>query len=146
MFTPPLGFHFRVEVLGLPPNADDLRFTEVGGLSVEVATEEFAEGGENRFVQKYPGRARYADLVLKRGLLKKSSVWEWIRASVEDMVIKPLNVNVSLLNEKHEPLMTWKLVNAWPVKWAVSDLNATSNTFVVESMQLAYQYCTIDKS
>ena len=70
-YYPPVGFHFKVEVLGLPPNDNDVRFTEVGGLSVELGTEEVAEGGENRFVQKYPTRAKYPELVLKRGLLLK---------------------------------------------------------------------------
>jgi len=51
VYYPPVGFHFKVEVLGLPPNDFDVRFTEVSGLSVELATEEVAEGGENRFVQ-----------------------------------------------------------------------------------------------
>ena len=146
MFTPPLGFHFAVEVLGLPPSRDDLRFTEVSGLSVEVATEEFAEGGENRFVQKYPGRPKYADLQLKRGLLRNGHVFDWVRASIQDMEIRPLDVVVTLLGAEHTPLMTWLLVKAWPVKWSVSDLNATSNSFVVESMQLAYQHFRIIKS
>ena len=57
-----------MEVLGLS-NDNDVRFTEVGGLSLEVTTEEVAEGGENRFIQKYPGRVKYPELVLKRGLL-----------------------------------------------------------------------------
>jgi phage tail-like protein len=146
MFTPPLGFHFRVQVLGLAPLADDLRFTEVGGLGAEVATEEVAEGGENRYTQRYPGRAKYPDLVLKRGLLKQSAIWDWARSAIEDLIVVPQSVDVTLLNESHEPLMTWHLVNAYPVKWSVSDLNATSNSFVVESMQLAYQYFTLDKS
>src|SRR5262245_60281327 len=68
-YYPPVGFHFRVDVLGLPPNEHDNRFTDVSGLSVELSGEEVAEGGENRFVQKYPTRAKYPELVLKRGLL-----------------------------------------------------------------------------
>lgn len=146
MYTPPLGFHFRVQVLGLAPMADDLRFTEVGGLAVEVATEEVPEGGENRYTQKYPGRAKYADLVLKRGLLKNSGIWLWARNAIENLIVVPLPVDVTLLNESHEPLMTWHLTNAYPVKWSVSDLNATSNSFVVESMQLAYQQFSLDPS
>ena len=53
-YYPPAAFHFKVEVLGLTRNENDVRFTEVGGLSVEMATEEVAEGGENRFIQKFP--------------------------------------------------------------------------------------------
>ena len=147
MYTPPVGFHFKVEILGLDRAVDDdVRFSEVGGLGFEVATEEVPEGGENRFIQRYPLRAKYPDLVLKRGLLKSSAIWDWTRDCIENLDIQPKNVDVKLLNEKHEPLITWHLVGAYPVKWAVTDLNATNNAIVVESLQLAYQYFTVDKS
>lgn len=147
MYMPPVGFHFKMEVLGLDRAVDDdVRFTDVGGLSLEVATEEVPEGGENRYIQRYPVRSKYPDLVLKRGLLKNSAIWDWIRDSIENLDIKPKNVDVKLLNEKHEPLVTWHLVGAWPVKWSVSDLSASANAIVVESLQLAYQYFTVDKS
>ena len=145
MFTPPVGFHFKVEVLGLAPVADDLRFVEVGGLALEVATEELAEGGENRFVQRYPGRTKYGDLVLKRGLLRSSEVWNWARRAIEDLDVEPHDVDVKLLNEKHEPLMTWHVIGAFPVKWSISDLNATANSFVVETLTLAYRHFRLDK-
>jgi len=61
---------------GIPPNDSDLRFSEASGLNVEIPTEEFAEGGENRFTQKYPLRPKYAELILKRGLLKSSTISE----------------------------------------------------------------------
>lgn len=144
-YYPPVGFHFRVEVLGLTPNDNDVRFTEVGGLSMEMSTEEVAEGGENRFLQKYPVRAKYPELVLKRGLLTSSEVLGWIRSAIEDFDVQPKNVDVVLLNEEHEPLLTWHLVNAFPTKWAASDLNASSNAVVVETLQLFYQYFTLDR-
>lgn len=143
-YYPPVGFHFKVEFIGQGSLADT-RFTEVGGLAVEMGSEEVAEGGENRFVQKYPTRAKYPELVLKRGLLKDSDVWAWIRACIVDYDIKPRNVDIHLLNESHEPLMTWHVIGAWPTKWAVGDLNASNNAYAVESMQLAYQYFTVDK-
>lgn len=143
-YYPPVGFHFKVEFVGLGNHADT-RFTEVGGLAVEMGSEEVPEGGENRFVQKYPTRAKYPELVLKRGLLKDSGVWTWIKESIVDYDIKPSNVDIHLLNEAHEPLMTWHVIGAWPTKWAVGDLNASNNTYAVESMQLAYQYFTVDK-
>src|SRR5215213_2667267 len=115
-YYPPTGFHFKVEVQGLS-NDGDVRFTEVGGLSVEMGTEEVAEGGENRFVQKYPTRAKYPELVLKRGLLKNSEVTNWIRQCIEDYQIEPKTVVVTLLDEAHQPLMVWNLVNAYPTKW-----------------------------
>ena len=139
MYYPPVGFHFRFEVPDLAAPADDVRFTDVGGLSVEMATEEVAEGGENRFVQKYPVRAKYPELVLKRGLLLRSKLWDWARRAIEDMDIEPLDANVVLLNAEHQPLMTWHLVKAYPTRWSVADLNANGNNVVIESMQLYYQ-------
>ena len=146
MYLPPVGFHFKLEVLGLPgATADDTRFTEVSGLGAEFAMEEFAEGGENRFLQKYPVRPKYPDLVLKRGLLRSSGIWEWVRRAVHDLAIEPRSVDVALLDEERNALMTWHLVNAYPVKWTVSDFNAMNNSFVVETLQLTYQYFTVDK-
>lgn len=145
-YYPPAGFHFKVEVLGLPPGDNDARFTEVSGLSNEMGTEEVAEGGENRFTQKYPTRAKYPDLVLKRGLLVKSEVMSWIEDCILDYKIMPRNVDVKLLNEEHQPLMTWHLVKAYPTKWSVSDLNASNNALVIETLQLTYQYFTVDRS
>jgi phage tail-like protein len=145
-YYPPVGFHFKVEVLGLSPNDDDLRFTEVSGLSVELGAEEVPEGGENRFVQKYPTAAKYPELVLKRGLFPSSEVIGWIKQCVESLEIEPKNVDVTLLNDNHEPLLTWHIVKAWPSKWAVSDFNASNNAVVIETLQLQYQYFTLDRS
>ena len=94
-YLPPVGFHFRVDVVGLS-GGDDLRFTEVGGLAVEMGSEEVPEGGENRFVQKYPTRAKYPELVLKRGFLTSSKVSDWIRECVVDLMITPRAIDVVL--------------------------------------------------
>lgn len=144
-YYPPVGFHFRIEVLGLPAIDNDVRFTEVSGLSVEMGTEEIAEGGENRFVQKYPIRARYPELVLKRGLLLNSEVVRWVRQCIEDFKIQPKNIDIMLLNDEHQPLLTWHVINAYPTKWTVSDLNATSSAVLIEIMQFYYQYFTVDQ-
>lgn len=146
VYYPPVGFHFKVQVLGVQPHDSDTRFSEVGGLSVDMATEEVAEGGENLFIQKYPVRAKYPELLLKRGLLRDSEVWKWARECIEDFKITPQQVDVTLLNEKHNPLMTWHLAGAYPTKWAITDLNAMSNAIVVESLQLFYQYFWVDRA
>jgi len=144
-YYPPVGFHFKVEVVGLS-DENDVRFTDVSGLSVEVTTEEVADGGENRFVQKYPGRLKYPELVLKRGLLVRSQIARWIESCLERDRIEPRDIYVKLLNDQHQPLMTWHVAKAYPTKWAVSDLNASSNTIAVETLQMCYQYFTLDRS
>lgn len=145
-YYPPVGFHFKVEILGLPPDDSDMRFSEVGGLSVDIGTEELIEGGENRYVQKYPTRVKYPELVLKRGLLVNSKIRNWIQECIDSLEITPKNIDVKLLNQSHQPLMTWHLINAYPTKWSVSDLNATNNAVVIESLQFYYQYFTLDQA
>lgn len=144
-YLPPVGFHFRVDVVGLA-HGDDVRFTEVGGLGVELGSEEVPEGGLNGFVQKYPTRAKYPELVLKRGLLRSSAVWNWLRECIEDYRITPRAIDVVLLDEAHQPLLTWHFIGAWPTRWAVGDLNANNNAYAVETLQFAYQYYTVDRS
>src|SRR5262249_21288416 len=146
VYYPPPCFHFKVEVLGLSPNDSDVRFTEVSGLSAELGTEEIPEGGENRFIQKYPTRAKYSELVLKRGLLVASQVITWIQECIEEFNIQPKNIDVKLLNAAHDPLITWHVANAYPTMGTVSDFNSMNNAVVIETMQFCYQYFTTDTS
>jgi phage tail-like protein len=139
-YYPPLGFHFKVEFGNFP---GEYQFQSVSGLSVELEIEEIAEGGENRFKHKLPVRTRNQKLVLKRGLIDGSALAKWCRDALDDLDIKPTNITISLLNEKHEPLTTWNVVHAYPVKWSVSDFNAEESRIVIESLELVYNYFNI---
>lgn len=139
-YYPPVGFHFKVEFQDIENKVNDHQFQSVSGLSVDLETEEIAEGGENRFKHKIPVRTKYPNLVLKRGLLVDSGLIEWCKKAIEDFEITPVNLTVKLLNEKHEPLLTWDVVHAYPVKWTVDDLNAEENKLAIESLELAYNY------
>ncbi|PHR95278.1 MAG: glycerol acyltransferase [Leeuwenhoekiella sp.] len=137
-YYPPVGFHFKVE-FGVTQNSE-FEFQSVSGLSVDIETEEFAEGGENRFKHKLPVRTKFPNLVLKRGLVTDSDLIAWCRDAIEDFQFKPTGVMVKLLNEEHQPLKTWNVVHAYPVKWSVSDFNAEENSLVIETIELAYNY------
>ncbi|NQU53540.1 MAG: phage tail protein [Bacteroidetes bacterium] len=139
-YNPPLGFHFRVEFANIK---GEFQFQSVSGLTVNLTTEEIAEGGENRFKHKLPVKTSFPNLVLKRGLLVDSALIKWCRKAVEDFNITPTDITISLLNEKHEPLMTWNVVHAYPVKWATADFNAEESKMVIETIELAYNYFKI---
>lgn len=139
---PPVGFHFLVS-FEFSPQTDDTRFQEVSGLDVEMEMENFTEGGQNRFTWQLPKRSRYSDITLKRGMFIGSSVIKWCRDALENFSFAPANVHISLLNENHEPVMTWYVINAIPKKWSVSGLNAQDNSIMVESITLSYQYFNI---
>tara|TARA_B100000508_G_scaffold124036_1_gene107098 strand:+ start:151 stop:591 length:441 start_codon:yes stop_codon:yes gene_type:complete len=140
---PPVSFHFKVEFNGISSQEADVQFQSVAGLSVDIETEEFAEGGENRFKHKFPVRTKFPNLVLKRGMVTDSKLIDWCRDAIESFQFEPLDLTVKLLNEEHEPLLTWNVVHAYPVKWNVSDLNAEENKIAIETIELAYNYFTI---
>ena len=141
-YYPPWGFYYKVE-FGISRDRNDVRFQTASGLSVEYDMEEYKEGGENRFTHKLPVRTKYADLVLKRGMVTDSSVIKWCLDAFRERVFLPTDVNVILMNESAEPLRTWKVAHAIPKKWLVSDLNANENSLVIETIELTYRYFTI---
>lgn len=143
IYYPPVGFHFMVEFQLDGVKDEDSRFQEVSGLTSELGIEEVVEGGENRFSHRLPTRAKYSNLILKRGLLTNSQLIDWCKDAIENFIFQPVTVNVTLLNEEHEPLSnTYSFVRAWPVKWSISDFKAQDNSIVVESLELAYNYFT----
>ena len=141
-YYPPWGFYYKVEFT-ISQNKNDISFQTVSGLSVEYDIEEYKEGGENRFTHKLPVRIKYADLVLKRGLLTDSEVIQWCLRAFQDREFEPSDVNVFLMNEQRETLRTWKVTHAIPKKWLVSDFNANENAVVIETLELTYRYFTI---
>jgi phage tail-like protein len=141
MFDYPFtGFHFLVVFEIFPQVPNDARFQDVTGLTVDVNLDTYNEGGENRFVHRLPGRSRYSDLVLKRGMTLVSGVTAWCQDSIENFNYKPTNMLISLLNEQHLPVSSWYIVNAIPIKYDISGLNAEQGQIVIESMTLRYEY------
>ena len=76
----PVVFHFKVE-FGRGSDDQDNRFQEVTGLSAEVSTEEFREGGLNEYAHRMPTGAKYGNLVLKRGFVDSTDVGKWWQGS-----------------------------------------------------------------
>ena len=141
MFEYPLtGFHFLVVFEIFPQLPNDFRFQEVTGLTTDVNLETYNEGGENRFVHRLPGRTKYADLVLKRGMTLVSGVAAWCLDAIENFNYQPTNLLVSLLNEQHLPVSSWYVVNAIPIKYDISGLHAEQSKIVIESITLRYEY------
>lgn len=149
-YIPPVGFYYSVTILGkgetpFPPA--DAGFQEVSGISVTMNTEEIKEGGQNRFTHRVPGRTKYEDLVLKRGLiLRSSSLALWCAKVFKDNLTRPIEprtIKVSLLDANTDgkgALMTWVFTNAYPIKWEVVGLDAKKSEIMVESITFAYQY------
>jgi len=141
-YYPPVAFHFKVEFLGIGTQDIDTKFQSVSGLHVELETEEIKEGGENRFKHHLPLGAKYNNIVLNRGLAIDSGLIDWCMDAFENFNFQPADLLIKLLNENHEPLKTWSINHAIPVKWSVSDFNAEENAIAIESLELKIHYFT----
>lgn len=143
-------FHFRVEW------GQDFRmgFTEVSGLDFETEVIEYREGNSKKYNKlKQPGLTKFSNITMKRGtfegdfdyynLWKKTYMFQEGNKTGSEY---RRTVNVKLLNEKHEPIITWVLENAWPSKVQSTDLKADANEVAIETMELIHEGLTIQEA
>ncbi|MGE0665182.1 MAG: phage tail protein [Sphingomonadales bacterium] len=132
-------FHFEVQWGGAR-----IGFTEVSGLDVETEVIEYRDGALPEFSKmKIPGMQKFANVTMKRGVFASDNdYFNWWN-TVSLNTIERRDVTVSLLNEAHEPVMVWKIKNAWPTKIASTDLKADGNEIAIESIELAHDGLSI---
>lgn len=145
---PPVSFYFQLSFSDVQGKVD-ASFKEVSGIGLDRGIEEITEGG-NPYIHRVPTYVKYSNLVLKRGLVAKDSeVAKWCLDPLGGISLGPIQLTetivtktiiVKLLNEEGIPLKSWSFVNAWPVKWAVSDFNSMNNEIAIESLEFAYSY------
>jgi phage tail-like protein len=131
---------FLFEVDGVEIGA----FAEVSGLEVTIGVEELAEGGENGFVHKLPGRMTWPNLVLKRGLTSTDSLFAWLRHSSGDAFsgngdrLARKSGAVTLLGQDGRRLRSWEVVDAFPVRWSGPSFAASSTEVATEELEIAH--------
>ena len=137
------AFYFKVIFAATAEN-DDTSFQEVSGISSEMETEGYIEGGENRFAHHLPKSVKHTRLVLKRGIAGMDSpLVSWCRDVLEGGFIKPIEamtIEVRLMDEAGEPVRAWSFVNAFPVSWEVEGFHSTKNEVAIEKIELSYNY------
>lgn len=136
MATYPLPkFHFQVQWGGVR-----IGFTEVTGLDMQSEVIEYREGSSPEYHKvKMPGMQKFSNITLKRGtMLGDSDFYKWIN-STNLTVADRREIVISLLNELHAPVMTWKAKNAFPVKVQASDLKSDGNEVAIETLELAHE-------
>lgn len=133
-------FHFQVEWGG-----KSIAFSEVSGLDVESEIIEYRHGASRDFGKfKMPGLQKFSNITLKRGVFAADNdYFDWFN-TVNMNKIERRDVIISLLNEEHEPVMVWKVKNAWPTKIQSTDLKADANEVAIESIELAHEGLSIE--
>jgi phage tail-like protein len=137
-------FHFQVDWAG-----SKMHFTEVTGLTVETEAIEYRHGASKEYNKtKQPGLKKYGNITLKRGTFENDNEyfnwWKQTQAFEEKGEKFRRNLTISLLNENHEPVVVWKVKNAWPTKVQSADLKADANEIAIETIELAHEGLTIE--
>jgi len=132
-------FHFQVEWGGTK-----IGFTEVSGLDAETEVIEYRHGASPEYSKiKMPGLQKYSNITMKRGTFKNDNEYfEWWNSVQLNTIIRR-DITISLLNEEHEPVVVWKIRNAWPTKVQSTDLKADGNEVAIESMELVHEGLTV---
>ena len=133
-------FHFQVDWGGTK-----IGFTEVTGLEVTTDKIEYRDGVSPEYVKtQMPGMQTFGEVTMKRGpFAGDNEFYDWWN-TVALNTIERRDVTVSLLNEAHEPVVVWKIKNAWPTKVTSTDLNSTGNEVAVETLVLVHEGLTME--
>lgn len=128
-------FHFRVEWGGAK-----IGFSEVSGLSVETDVVEYRDGSSPEYHKiKMPGMQKFGNITMKRGIFEgDNDYFKWWN-TVALNTIERRDVTISLLNENHEPVVVWKVKNAWPSKVQSTDLKSDDNGVAIETIELVHE-------
>jgi phage tail-like protein len=132
-------FHFRVEWGGTR-----IGFTEVTGLEVSTDVIEYRDGASPEYSKiKMPGMQKFGNITMKRGTFAHDNeYYNWWNTHALN-TIERRDLTISLLNEKHEPVVVWKVKNAWPVKVQSTDLKGDGNEVAIETIEIAHEGLTI---
>lgn len=135
-------FHFQVEWGGTK-----IGFTEISGLDVETEIIEYRQGASPEYFKtKQPGLTKFSNITMKRGTFQSDNeYYDWWK---ETKFFQEGNstgskfrrdLTISLLNENHDPIIVWKVKNAFPTKVQTTDLKADGNEIAIESIELVHE-------
>lgn len=139
--TPYGNSNFLVDLGAGDPQAVQAGFAEVLLPDAAVDLIEYRNGNERESgARKIPGRAKYSNVVLKRGVIGSLDLYQWLDQVRNGDVGARRTVAIHLLNEdRSATVLTWRLLRAFPARYAFSNLDARGEEPLLEILELAYE-------
>ena len=148
---PAPAYLFFIELSGLIVGL----FTACEGLKVSREVKEVREGGVNNYVHKLPGPLSFDNITLKRGMSLSRSLWDWMMQGRYNTKVRWINFSIiqgapghniatalgadaDMWGQGFGKIKHWDVVDAFPVKWRISDLGTSSTETVIESLEIAH--------
>lgn len=131
---PFVAFRFEVRIDDLPVAG----FSNCTGLQLESEVLDYAEGGLNTHLRKFPARTKQVNLVLKRGIVDRK-LWDWYYDLTQGTVTFHNGTIVVHDASGSQDVMEWQFDRAFPLKWVGPELNAMQSTLAVETLELCHE-------
>jgi phage tail-like protein len=134
------NYNFIVEIDGITVAS----FNEALVLEAEVEIIEYRDGGQPTTAsRKLPGRVKYSNLVLKRGVTGSTELFDWFK-EVVDGTVQRRNISVVLMSNKKDEVARWLLRDAWPCRYKGPSLNGLGNRIAIEELEIAHEGLTME--
>ncbi len=117
-------------------------FTAVSGLSWEfdVVEHQMITNDGKSVLKKIPGRLKYSEIVLKRGMTEDDTLHKWMKQIVDrGGVPEYKTASIVLYDHTYEPVATFNFDKCWPSKLSGSDLSSGSDEVMIEEMTIQHQ-------
>ena len=114
-------------------------FSECTGLEGTLEVEDYSEGGENRYVHKFPTRMTYSNLVLKRGVTLSQELWNWHLDYANGQGKRRDGIVALWDNNPDNTVRTWAFQRGMPLKWTGPTFNATQNAAAIETLEIVHE-------
>jgi len=112
-------------------------FSELQGITTEVAPPEYVSSADNKTVlKKLPGKTKPPTLVLKRGKNSSLELFAWHEAARKGQLNARKSCTLTMYNSAGEPVARYYLPNAWPFKLEISALKAGASEVLYETVYL----------
>jgi phage tail-like protein len=136
--------HFQGSFFGLEIKGVSLAyFTGCTGLSVEfdkMEQKSIQNKGKLKTTIKVAGRAKYADVVLKRGFTSNKELMDWFKEVADGQKATPYkDGSIVIYDRLSKEVARFNLLNMWPSKISVSDLNAGQDELMIEEVTMKHE-------
>ncbi|HYD09711.1 MAG TPA: phage tail protein [Acidimicrobiales bacterium] len=134
-----LGSQFALELEGI----ELARFTGCTGLAINTEVVEYQDtlANGNPVIRKRPGRTKYEDIVLKRGLSANKAITDW-HQKVIDGAVERSNGSIVIYDSTGAEVDRWNFENGWPSKWSGGDLSADTDDVMIEELTISHELLT----
>ncbi|HMT20653.1 MAG TPA: phage tail protein [Promineifilum sp.] len=135
---PLVGFHFGIDLGGVIQGF----FTECSGIGSEhEVIEHKVTANGKEVIMKIPGRLKWENITLKRGITSSMDIWKW-RKDVEDGKVDSARRDGSIVmyDQNLKEIARWNFLRAWPVKVTGPQPKSDSNEIGLEELTIAHEY------